>query len=247
MMLTGGADKGGIHGKHLGDSIEIRYAAADSKRQTIPWVEYINRSTGDVRTFLADGSTNQSVATLPRHRMECVDCHNRPTHTFELPDRAVDAALGLGRISASLPFIKKKAVELLKTNYASNEEAARAIPATLARFYKESYPETSLHRSADISNAGGEIAEIYNRNVFPDLKVTWGTYPNNLGHTDFPGCFRCHDASHSTSDGQSTISQDCDTCHEALAVEEAKPGILNTLDLADRILEFRKTSNLPAR
>jgi hypothetical protein len=240
MMLTGGGDKGGIHGKHLGAGIEIRYAAADGKRQTIPWVEYRNRGTGEVRTFLADGSKDASVANLPRYRMECVDCHNRPTHTFELPERALDTELGLGRISPSLPFIKKKAMELLGTNYAGNEEAGRRIPATLAQFYRERYPEISLQRSSEISSAGSAIAEIYNRNVFPDLKVTWATYPNNLGHTDFPGCFRCHDGSHSTADAKSTITQDCNTCHEPLAVEEANPEILKTIGLADRIANLQK-------
>ena len=96
MMLTGGGDLGGIHGKHLGPGVEISYANADPKRQTIPWVEYRNRNTGENRTFLADGSTAQSVANLPRHVMQCVDCHNRPTHTFELPERAVDDSHGAG-------------------------------------------------------------------------------------------------------------------------------------------------------
>src|SRR5215472_7242255 len=41
-MLTGGGDLGGIHGKHLAPGTEIQYAAADAKRQTIPWVEYRN-------------------------------------------------------------------------------------------------------------------------------------------------------------------------------------------------------------
>jgi nitrate/TMAO reductase-like tetraheme cytochrome c subunit len=235
MMLTGGGDLGGIHGKHLGAGVEIRYAAADPKRQSIPWVEYRNRNTAEIRTFLADGATAQSVASLPRHQMQCVDCHNRPTHTFELPDRAVDRALGLGRISPTLPFIKKKAVELLKASYASNEEASRTIPAGLAGFYQQSDPVISSQRARDISDAGAEIAAIYNRNVFPDLKVTWGTYPNNLGHTDFPGCFRCHDGSHSTADHKMTISQDCNTCHEPLAIDEASPGVLKTIGLADRI------------
>ena len=240
MMLTGGGDLGGIHGKHLGPGVEIRYANADPQRQTIPWVEYRNQSTGEARTFLADGSTVRSVANLPRHVMQCVDCHNRPTHTFELPERAVDTAMGLGRISPALPFIKKKAVELLKATYSSNQEASHVIPATLARFYRETYPAISAQRSGDISNAGSEVAAIYNRNVFPDLKVTWGTYPNNLGHTDFPGCFRCHDGSHSTSDKKMTITQDCDTCHEPLAIEEAQPGVLKTLGLADRIASLQK-------
>ncbi len=75
---------------------------------------------------------------------------------------------------------------------------------------------------------------IYNRNVFPDLKVTWGTYPNNLGHTDFPGCFRCHDGSHTAANGK-TISQDCNVCHEPLAMEETKPAILKTLGIAERL------------
>jgi hypothetical protein len=203
-------------------------------------VEYRDAKTGETKTFLADGSTIQSVANLPRYRMECVDCHNRPTHAFELPDRAVDEALGMGRISPTLPFIKKKALELLKASYSNNEEAARLIPVELARFYKHSAPAISSQRAADISNAASEIAAIYNRNVFPDLKVTWGTYPNNLGHTDFPGCFRCHDGSHSTADRKATITQDCNTCHEPLAVEERAPEVLKTLGLADRIASLQK-------
>jgi len=240
MMLTGGGDLGGIHGKHLGRGVEIRYAAADPKRQTIPWVEYRNQRTGEVRTFLADGSTAQSVAKLPRYQMQCVDCHNRPTHAFELPERAVDRAMGLGNISTTLPFIKKEAVELLKANYSSNAEASRVIPATLTRFYQQRYTVLSSQRAGDISNAGAEIAAIYNRNVFPDLKVTWGTYANNLGHTDFPGCFRCHDGSHSTPDQKLSITQDCSTCHEPLAVDEASPGVVKTLGLAERIAGLQK-------
>jgi nitrate/TMAO reductase-like tetraheme cytochrome c subunit len=240
MMLTGGGDLGGIHGKHFGPGVEIHYAASDPARQTIPWVEYRNRDTGKVRTFLADGATAQSVANLTRHQMQCVDCHNRPTHAFELPDRAVNKALGLGRISATLPFIKKKAVELLKASYSSNEEASRTIPAALARFYQQSYPVVSSQRARDISGAGAEIAAIYNRNVFPDLKVAWGAYPDNLGHTDFPGCFRCHDGSHSTADQKMTITQDCSTCHVPLAMDEANPQVLTTLGLADRIASLQK-------
>jgi len=241
-MLTGGGDLGGIHGAHLAPGVEIRYGASDKQRQTIPWVEYRNGKTGEVRTFLADGSTANSVASLPRYQMQCVDCHNRPTHAFELPERAVNQSLGLGHISPSLPYVKKKAMELLKINYATNQDATSDIPVRLAAFYRDKYPAISSQRAADISKAGTEIAEIYNRNVFPDLKVTWGTYPNNLGHTDFPGCFRCHDGSHSTSDGKTTITQDCNTCHTPVAVEETNPGVLNTLGLADRIANLQKTS-----
>ncbi|HVO99413.1 MAG TPA: NapC/NirT family cytochrome c [Bryobacteraceae bacterium] len=240
MMLTGGGDLGGIHGKHLGPGVEINYAATDPARQTIPLVEYRNRNTGEERTFLADGSTAQTAANLPRRQMQCIDCHNLADHAFELPERAVDRAMGLGQISPTLPFIKKKAVELLKAKYSGNEEATKTIPAALTHYYQESYPAISSQRSGDISNAGAVIAAIYNRNVAPDLKVTWGTYPNNLGHTDFPGCFRCHDGSHSTADKNMTIAQDCNTCHVPVAVEEAAPQILKTLGLADQIANLQK-------
>jgi len=239
MMLTGGGDLGGIHGRHFGPGVEIYYAAGDPARQTIPWVEYRNRETGEFRTFLADGSTTRSVSGLRRFQMQCVDCHNRPTHTFELPERAVDRAMGLGRISTTLPYIKKKAIDLLRAKYSSNEEATHMIPAELIRFYQETNPLVP-DRFDDVSKAGAEIAAIYNQNVFPDLKVTWGTYPDNLGHTDFPGCFRCHDGSHSTADQKVTITQDCNTCHEPLAVEEAAPEVLKTLGLGNRITSLQK-------
>jgi hypothetical protein len=236
MMMTGGGRLGGIHGAHMGSGVEIAYAASDRARQTIPLVQY--RKDGEVRTYLASGSTPESVAGLTWRRMQCTDCHNRPTHTFELPERAVDNALGLGQIPA-LPFIRKKAVELLKAVYSSNEEAAREIPLALDRDYRSADPKAPRPRKADIDKAGQEIIAIYNRNVFPDLKVTWGTYPNNLGHTDFPGCFRCHDGAHLTNDGK-TITQDCNVCHEPVAVEETAPEVLKTLGLADRIKRLQQ-------
>ena len=73
---------------------------------------------------------------------------------------------------------------------------------------------------------------MWNRNVFPEMKVTWGTYPNDLGHTEFAGCFRCHDGSHSTKDGRS-ITQDCNACHNLLAVDEKSPKVLSDLGIAD--------------
>lgn len=235
MMLIGGGDHGGIHGMHVGPGVEIHFASKDPKRQTIPWVEYRNNRTGEDHTYLADGSTAASVAGLPRYQMQCVDCHNRPTHTFELPGRAVDEAMGLGRISSKLPFIKKEAMELLKAGYRSNEEATQTIPAALESYYQKTQPEVFSQKSQQIADAGAEIAAIYNRNVFPDLKVTWGTYPNNLGHTDFPGCFRCHDGSHSTADQKLSITQDCSACHEPLAIEESNPEVLKAMGLADHI------------
>jgi len=171
--------------------------------------------------------------------MQCVDCHNRPTHSFELPDRAMDRALTVGLLPATLPFLKKKGVELLKASYASNGEAGRRIPAELAAYYRQAYPKVASEREADVAVAGKMLVRIYDNNVFPDLGVTWGLYPNNLGHDAFPGCFRCHDDEHKAADGK-TITQDCGVCHEAVATEESSPEVLKTLGLDARILALRK-------
>jgi formate-dependent nitrite reductase cytochrome c552 subunit len=239
MMLVGGGANRGIHGTHVGPGVHIRYAAADKKRQTIPWVEYQNTATGIKRTYLASDTKPDAVSALPVFEMQCVDCHNRAAHSFEQADHAVDTALASGAIAVGLPFIKKTAVELLKPDYKSQEEVEQKISAGLAQFYREKYPRIFSSRSNDIQSAAAALSAIYDRNVFPDLKVTWGTYPNNMGHMEVPGCFRCHDESHTTSD-KKTITQDCSTCHQSLAVEETVPGILKTLGIADILAKTQR-------
>jgi hypothetical protein len=239
MMMVGGSKFAGIHGAHFGPGIKIRYAAADAKRQTIPWVEYINTSSGAHEVFLSEGTAADAVEKLAKREMQCVDCHNRPTHTFESPERGMNNALALGKISVSLPFVKKKGMELLRAAYASNEEASGKISTALISYYRQNYPDLYAKQPRDVEDAARAIPGIYNRNVFPDLKVDWGTYPNNLGHTDFPGCFRCHDGSHTTPNGK-TIDQDCSSCHQLLATDEASPEILKTLGIEERISKVQK-------
>jgi nitrate/TMAO reductase-like tetraheme cytochrome c subunit len=235
MMIVGGSEMQGIHHAHFAGGFEIHYAASDPKRQTIPWVERRNLRTGETKAYLAQGTTAEQAARLPRHTMQCVDCHDRPTHAFYLPDRALNRALALGALPATLPFIKKQGLEVLQATYASGAEAAQKIPAAIEAYYRHTYPQVYAQRKADVAKAAQGVLAIYNRNIFPDLKVTWGTYANNLGHVDFPGCFRCHDGSHTTADGKDTITQDCGACHQLLAVEDPSPEILKTLGLWDHI------------
>jgi hypothetical protein len=239
MLMVGGGRFTGIHGAHFGPGVHIRFATTDAERQNIPWIEYTNTTTGTAQTFFASDSTAESVASLSKYGMQCVDCHNRPTHTFDLPERAVDKALARGEIAVTLPYIKKKSVELLNVGYTTREEAGEKLPSALTSFYRQNYPDLYAKRAQDINQAGQVLLAIYNRNVFPELKVGWGTYPNNLGHTDFPGCFRCHDGSHTTAEGK-TITQDCNTCHQLLATDEASPEILKTLGIADWISAVQK-------
>ena len=219
-MLIGGGATGGIHGAHMGPGVHMRYAASDKKRQTIPWVEYRNTATGATRTYQSGDAKPDTVSKLPTFDMQCTDCHNRPTHAFEPVDGALDRALAAGEIP-NLPFIKKTALKVLQAEYKTDQDAATRIPGAVAA----SYPKGTV----EVDRAAQAVLAVYQRNVFPDLKVTWGTYPNNLGHTDSPGCFRCHDESHITPE-KKAISQDCSLCHQALAEDESSPEILKTLE-----------------
>lgn len=162
--------------------------------------------------------------------MDCVDCHNRPTHEFDLPENAVDKQMSLGHISPDLPFIKKKSVEVLKVNYLARDVAQQSIKEELNKFYRTNYPEIYQTRRTLVQQAGDEVAAIYLRNIFPEMRVAWGAHPNNLGHNDSPGCFRCHDGSHTSADGQ-TITNDCSACHNLLAVGEENPKVLSGLGM----------------
>ena len=237
MMMVGGGNAGGIHGAHMGPGVHIRYAASDKKRQTIPWVEYSNGSA--TQTYLADGTTPDAARALPTFEMQCVDCHNRVGHAFESPEHAIDRALASSQIPVTLPFVKKTGIELLKASYSSDDDAAQRIPSGLTAFYQQKYSDIWAKRANDVQLAGQALLAIYRDNVFPDLKVTWTTYPNNLGHMDDPGCFRCHDGGHSTA-GKKTLTQDCSTCHQMLAVDETDPAILKTLGLGDTLSRAAK-------
>jgi hypothetical protein len=143
--------------------------------------------------------------------MDCVDCHNRPSHPFSpSPERAVDAAIAAGEIPRTLPYIRREAVAALTVNYPSREVADAEIASRLAGFYSSN--GDGAGSKADLDRAIAATQRLYSRNVFPKMKVSWGTHPNNAGHMDSPGCFRCHDDTKKTSDGR-TISQDCSLCH----------------------------------
>jgi hypothetical protein len=221
----------GIHGHHLADNARIRYVSTDAERQTIPAVYYTD-DQGKTTTFIStDTKPTQQQLDQGEHRtMDCVDCHNRPTHEFDLPENAVDKQMSLGRISPELPYIRKKAVEVLKVNYPTRDVARQSIVAELNNFYRANYPQIYQTRRTLVQQAGDEVAAIYLRNIFPDMHVTWGVHPNNLGHNDSPGCFRCHDGSHTSADGQ-TITNDCAACHQVLAAGEENPKVLTDLGM----------------
>lgn len=238
-MHVGGKRMGGIHGAHNAQGVQIRFAAADPNRQEIPWVEYTNSQTGVTRTYFKEGVDRAAVKDLPVFEMQCIDCHNRVAHSFKSLDAAVDQALALGEISVGLPFVKMKAVEILNAEYETSDEAAQKIPAALIEYYRSEHPAILAERKEVIEEAAQMLADIYSRNVFPDLAVTWGTYPDNRGHEDFPGCFRCHEGDHKTAAGE-VINKDCFVCHNATAMEETDPEILKQLGLLKPLKRMEK-------
>ncbi len=215
----------GIHW-HVDPDILIRYRS-DEKRETIYDVE-LTMADGTKKVYTPSDGVPE-VATESWRVMDCVDCHNRPTHVYRLPEEEVDVALLEGRILRDLPYIRREGVRILKQDYASHEAARAGIAEAVQDFYSTNYPDLLDERSAKIEEAGRVLGDIWATNVFPSMKVTWGTYPDHSGHEASDGCFRCHNDDHTTADGE-VISMDCDTCHSLLAIEESKPEIMAQLN-----------------
>ena len=215
----------GIHGVHLG---HIEYVTTDPTRTAIPWVQKRNED-GSVTEFVAS-SAKGGIPQGERRVMDCIDCHNRAAHTFVTAEDAINRAMADGAISPALPWVHKEGLQLLKATYSSQAEASTKIPEQLTAFYRSGYPDVLASKAGLVKSAGEELVALYNQNVFPFMKVTWGTHPNHIGHMSYPGCFRCHDGDHTAKDGTS-ITQDCAACHNLLAVDEAKPKVLSDLQL----------------
>jgi len=233
MKIGGRASSGpvGIHGRHLDDGSHILYISTDERRQVIPVVYYTDDKGKTVEYVSTDIKVSrQELEKGEKRAMDCIDCHNRPTHAFELPTNAVDLRMSRGLISPELPYIHKKALELLKADYPDRESAQKQIVEGIENYYRSTYPEIYNSKRALIEQSADSAARIYMRNIFPEMKMSWGVHPNNLGHNDFPGCFRCHDGSHTSADGQ-TISNDCTGCHNLVAVQEESPKLLGDLGL----------------
>jgi len=203
----------GIHW-HVDPGNAIDYVAVDDRRQVIGKVVLRDRDGQVVREYITDEVTPEQSSKGELRRMDCMDCHNRPTHPFSATaERAVDQAIASEAIPRGLPYVRREAVAVLRTEYPSQAAAAKGIGEKLATFYRTQYPEAYRARRQDVDQAIAATQRVYRRNVFPDMKVTWGSYPNNIGHTDFPGCWRCHDDKHKAKDGR-TIQQDCELCHK---------------------------------
>jgi nitrate/TMAO reductase-like tetraheme cytochrome c subunit len=216
LMKVGGGDPthgpvGGIHW-HMNVGNKIEYLASDEARQKVPWVR-VTDAQGVVTEFRSPRFTN-TVDEAAVRSMDCMDCHNRPAHRYETPNKAVNLAISLGKIDRSLPYIKTNAVDVLTRTYTNETQAVQNIATLLAARYPN---DVRIRPVIDV------VQQIYKDNFFPEMKANWQLYPDNIGHKDWPGCFRCHDGLHKTADGKRIIkANDCNACHTILTQGNGK-------------------------
>lgn len=206
----------GIHW-HMNIGNHVEYIAADEHRQTIPWVRFTNRTTGESVVYESGESlTEEQIAAAEVRTMDCMDCHNRPSHVYRSPSAAINDAIRTGEIDRSLPFIKKTGIRLLIGDYPDVDDAVSAIERGVMEFYGETAPQVLVENRAEVEAAVRALQEIYRRNFFPLMKARWDVYPENAGHWIFDGCFRCHAGNHRSADGR-VITDRCSACHEITA------------------------------
>jgi Ni/Fe-hydrogenase b-type cytochrome subunit len=225
LVLVGGGDSGGKSqmGIHWHVASKVEYVATDEERQNITWVRAVDPKTGQANVYTSQPRASTTAPAGEVRTMDCVDCHNRPSHILHSPDQSVDLALADGRIDASLPFIKQQGVAALAATYGDREQALRGIDSALRAYYQKTYPQLYTGKQQAISAAIAYLQDTYKRNFFPAMKVRWDTYSTDDGHKQFPGCFRCHDGQHKSVDGKA-IRSDCDDCHKIL--QQGKAGAL---------------------
>jgi hypothetical protein len=219
-----GTSASGIHW-HVDPNVEIRYRS-DETREEVYEIQYTNAASGEEKSYAVRNAPEDDGVW---RAMDCVDCHNRPTHIYESAGPAIDTAITEGHIDRTLPFIKREGLRLIDVEYESHEAARDVIASGLTAFYADNYPELAVQRAADIESAAQALGDAYSFNVFPGMKVYWDTYPDHIGHEQSDGCFRCHKRGMRTADREQ-VSNDCETCHILLAEEEENPEIMSVLN-----------------
>jgi len=212
----------GIH-KHVADGFNVRYISKNDERKKILWVE-LKRADGSKKEWVRGDYKPTAEEKSNARTMDCIDCHNRATHTYDTLKDALRRSLTHKRIDPSLPFIKREATKALKTQLTDKEKAKKSIQNSIYNFYKKNYPDIHKDKKDLIEKSANEITKLYERNIHPAMQITWGSYPNHVGHPEsldeFPGCFRCHNYELASKEGNS-ISQDCEQCHSIIRMGEA--------------------------
>jgi hypothetical protein len=209
---------------------ELTYVPIDSQRQVIPWIRS-RTPDGKVTIYRTteNAISDQDLQKYTMRRMDCIDCHNRPTHIYHPPARSINHVMSLGWIDPQLPSVKSVSVDALEYPYTSKQAGLDSIKLVIEDFYRINYPNEAAAKKAEIERTVSEVQKIYARNYFPEMRVSWRRFTDNIGHLYYPGCFRCHDGKHVNEEGK-VLSRDCNVCHTILAQKFDKGGLRVSLE-----------------
>jgi len=227
--------KEGIHW-HINPAINIEYISENDKRELITYVKYTNQTTGAVTVFMnPDYPVSDSlIAASGARSMDCIDCHNRPSHNFNSPPVYFDKALLTGAVPKDIPFIKKVSMGILNQSFSNRDTALMMIREGIISYYKSDFPDYYAANTEQIEKAVLAVQKAFGQNTFPFMKVTYDVYPEHIGHLEYEGCFRCHNDAFRSENGH-TITRDCNLCHTILS--QGKPGSMQHTNIIDS-LEF---------
>ncbi len=239
--FSGLGTKEGIHW-HINPAVSIEYISENDKRENITYVKYTNKATGEVTIYRNDSDpiSDSLLAVSTPRTMDCIDCHNRPSHNFNSPTVYFDKAMMTGAVSENIPFFKKAAMGILRDNFSDRDSAVIKIKDSITDFYKTGYPDYYSKNQNLIDSSIEAVQDGFRQNTFPKMKVTYDNYPEHIGHLESTGCFRCHNNSFKAPNGRK-ITRDCNLCHDI--VGQGKPGMMEYSNVKGA-LEFKHPINI---
>jgi hypothetical protein len=226
----------GIHW-HINPDVNIEYISENDKRENISYVKYTNKSTGEVTIFRNDENpiSDSLISVLSTRTMDCIDCHNRPSHNYNSPTVYFDKAMLTGSVSKNIPFIKKVTMDILKEPFSDKDTALMKIEEGITNYYKSDFNDFYNNNKEIINNSISSVQKAFSQNTFPKMKVTYDLYPEHIGHLESDGCFRCHNGKFKAENGR-TITRDCTLCHTI--VGQGQKGTMEYSNIKGN-LEFR--------
>jgi hypothetical protein len=205
--------KEGIHW-HINPDVNIEYISDNDKRENITYVKYTNKATKEVTIYKNENNaiSDSLIAVSTSRTMDCIDCHNRPSHNYNSPTVYFDKAMLTGDVSKSIPYFKKAAMEILRETFNDKDSALIKINESITNYYKSDFNEYYEKNTDLINSSVVSVQKAFSQNTFPKMKVTYDKYPEHIGHLESDGCFRCHNDSFKSDNGR-TIKRDCNLCH----------------------------------
>jgi hypothetical protein len=207
---------------HISERNQVRYLAADEKRFTMKWAE-VRQPDGEFRRYrnqVFQGGDDEDSAAI--RIMDCVDCHNRATHIYELPEYAIDDRIQRELMHRTLPYAKRAGLSAITKNYRDKATGYGLIAVGTENYYRDNHPGVFQSGTVQLDSMIAVLRNIYHRNIHPGMEITWGSYPNHIAHRKGPGCFRCHNP-YMVDDEGYAISDECTLCHSILAIDAEEP------------------------